>query len=620
MTAPKFPCSNCRQRHIKCDKQRPKCSRCQSRNLDCVPVERKGVFRRGSKDVPADSFAADQTWVNSEPRKWRGAGIPSSATGVKRARTDTGSENLSTTGSARDHALASSDGTAAQGALFQGPNQASTAEKLNIISAMIPGETLPEQLPVSPDPFPLGTTTTVSRLDALVSAAVGSGLHHDSPASTLSIGTNHGSPFFHGVNSISPQSCTGHSGSTTANVQPLASVEEACLLRYFIEELSPWFDHCDPQSHFRQIVPLRAHTDLTLRNAIFAVSSRHLSRLPKFKTSQGIVYHSQLLPHLTTSSAVEYMLKCIPGLLSFHGVQDPGLQENLMAAAIILRQYEEMEEEVEEGDADAEHRGDGDMSAHHGDTDGKQQRVNFLAITKTIIYSMIESPLARSSLAVAAYWIAIRQEVYYALTRKRAPCVSFTPEDWDNATVANMMIMHAGEVAKWCWGDRSAAEYERLKMHQQRLVTTYSTHLLPILQKPPEKSKGGIFPTVWYTTDSQVTGAQHLELARMILIAENPHLREPSTPRATHRKAESLIRSIVLNLCGIAIDNVSRRMPALVNAVISIMLYGEYFTEQRERDALRGIIDCTKNMHAWPLKRPYERLCRLWEEVDAVEV
>ncbi|KAL4938055.1 hypothetical protein BDV06DRAFT_232125 [Aspergillus oleicola] len=560
------------------------------------------------------------TWVNSEPRKWRGTGT-TTGTGAKRAKT-TGyaSEPGLVPESGVDCPPASSDEAGAQGGSIQVPIQESAAQ--TSIPTASTAKALSDAISLAPDTYPL---TGVSGLDALVSAAVGAGtgLQHDSPVSTVSIGTSHGSPFFHGVNHISPQSSTGRSNSqglsSTAEVQPLASVEEACLLRYFIEELSPWFDHCDPQSHFRQIVPLRAHSDLTLRNAIFAVSSRHLSRLPQFKTSQGIVYHDQLLPDLTTSSAVEYMLKCIPGLLSFHTVRDPGLQENLMAAAIILRQYEEMEEEVEEADSAADHDGEGSAEAE-GNFDERQQRVNFLAITKTIIYSMIESPLARSSLAVAAYWIAIRQEVYYALTRKRAPCVSFTVEDWANATVANMMIMHAGEVAKWCWGDRSVAEYERLKHHQTHLITTYTPHLLPILQKPPEKSKGDIFPTVWYTTDSQVTGAQHLELARMILIAENPRLREPLTPRTTYRKAESLIRSIVLNLCGIAIDNVSRRMPALVNAVIGIMLYGEYFTEVRERDALRGIIDRTKDMHAWPLRRPYERLCRLWAEGDAVEV
>lgn len=73
----------------------------------------------------------------------------------------------------------------------------------------------------------------ISGLDALVSAAVG--IQHDSPISGGSIGASHGSPFE--VNHISP-GITSTPGSST--FQPLANVEEACLLRYFIEELSPW--------------------------------------------------------------------------------------------------------------------------------------------------------------------------------------------------------------------------------------------------------------------------------------------------------------------------------------------------------------------------------------------
>ncbi|KAL4914998.1 hypothetical protein BDW62DRAFT_213055 [Aspergillus aurantiobrunneus] len=501
------------------------------------------------------------TWVNSEPRKWRTGTVSASS---KREKEYSAGEVGLLSGDSRlggeDTGVHGRDGRPAV-PQFRG------------LDGRIPSHYL--------------ENTSVTPLDALVSAAVG--IQLESPISE-SIGTSHGSPY--AVNHFSPSTSTG------SEVQPLANIEEACLLRYFIEELSPWFDHCDSQSHFRLVVPLRAHHCLTLRNAIFAVSSRHLSRLPQYKTAQGIVYHGQVLPNLTTSSAVEYMLKCIPGLLSFHTVQDPQDQEHLMAAAIILRQG----------------------TPTPTTTDGRQQRVNFLAITQTIIYSMISTPFARSSLAAAAYWIAIRQEVYYALTRKRAPCVTFTAEDWTTATPANIMIMHAGQVTKWCWGDRSIGEYERLKHHQAQLITDYAAHFLPILQTPPDKSKGDIFPTVWYTTDAQVTGVQHLELARMILIAENPRLRNPSTPRALPRKAEAQVRSIVLDLCGIALGNASRRLPALVNAVISILLYGEYFSEQRERDALRGVIERTRDMRAWPLRRSYERLCALWEVVDSVEV
>lgn len=70
----------------------------------------------------------------------------------------------------------------------------------------------------------------INGLDALVSAAVG--IQH-SPISGGSIGASHGSPYNH----ISPSTNSSPGNST---VKPLANVEEACLLRYFIEELSPW--------------------------------------------------------------------------------------------------------------------------------------------------------------------------------------------------------------------------------------------------------------------------------------------------------------------------------------------------------------------------------------------
>lgn len=246
-------------------------------------------------------------------------------------------------------------------------------------------------------------------------------------------------------------------------------------------------------------------------------------------TPQGVLYHAQLLPDLKSSTAVEYMLQCIPGLVRFPEIQDLVEQENIMAAAVILRQYEEIEEDM----------GDDDEAG----LDLREQ-VNFLAITQTIIDSMISSPL-HQSLATAAYWIAIRQEVYCALTRERTLSMRFGVEDWQNASVANTLIMLVGEVAKWCWGEKSPEEWgmtfsyssilyrltvkliiaiEQLNKHQQQLMQTYKTHLVPILSRKADKSKGEIFPTVWYTSDAQVTATQHLELARMILIAESPHL------------------------------------------------------------------------------------------------
>ncbi|PWY96230.1 hypothetical protein BO94DRAFT_551930 [Aspergillus sclerotioniger CBS 115572] len=382
----------------------------------------------------------------------------------------------------------------------------------------------------------------------------------------------------------------GHSKSAPLTVQ------EACLLRHFIEEISPWFDHCDDRRHFQLVVPRRAQHCSIIRNALFAVSARHLARLPQYATPDGILYHGQLLPDLQGSTAVEYTLKCIPDLVRYPEMTDPLDQENIMVATVILRQYEEMEEDMDT---------DTDMSA--------QDRVNFLAITQRIIDSMISYRLEQS-LATAAYWIAIRQEVYYALTRERAPNMRFGPDDWNNASVASTLIMLASEVTKWCWGDSLTDEWERLMLRHQKLRDEYRTELAPMFEKRADRLRGEIFPTIWYGSDDQVTAVQHLELAGLILTAQNPHLE--SSTRAAHRKAEAQVRSIVLKICGIALNHV-RCHPALVNAVIAITLYGDYFTEPEERDALVGIIDQTRELHSWPMQKRYAQLKHRWQLVDS---
>ncbi|GAQ05957.1 hypothetical protein ALT_3278 [Aspergillus lentulus] len=418
--------------------------------------------------------------------------------------------------------------------------------------------------------------------------------HHEdtifySGAENMSNGLNIG--FANG--SRSARSSAEDDASSHSSNQPSltasAGIQESCLLRYFIEEVSPWFDHCDNRRHFQFVVPCRAQHCPTLRYAIFAVSARHLCRLPQYRTRRGILYGGQLLPHLQTSSAVEYMLKCIPGLAEFPNIQDPTHQENIMAAAVILRQYEEMEEETREG------RG---------------------SVEAEIIDSMIASPLDHS-LATAAYWIVIRQEIYYALTRETVPHLRFDSDRWRNASIANNMIMFVGKVAQWRWGQKRPDEWTQLKLDEQKLVHESLGQMEPILELKADRAKDQIFPTVWYSFDVQATAVQHFQLAQMILTAENPQLEKANC--AAHRKAEAQVRSIILKLCGIALNHL-RVQPCLVNAVIAITLYGDYFTDHAEREALVGIINRTRDLHVWQMKKPYETLLRRWEEADSAEI
>ena len=243
---------------------------------------------------------------------------------------------------------------------------------------------------------------------------------------------------------------------------PFENIQDACLLRYFVEELAHWvrhrqnyttstrltlckFDLCDEQKHFQFVVPLRARCYPPLLYAIFAVSARHLSRLQQYRTAEGIRYHGQLLPNLMPNSAMEYMLKCIPALREFHHNRDEERQGDIIATAVILRQFEEMEDDEDEINDSASIDGRTPDGCVH-------ERVNFLAIINAVLRcSPSEGVLHRKGLFDAACWMALRQEIYHSFTKGRPPQMVLAPERWLGASMVNKLIMHTAQVAKWFW-------------------------------------------------------------------------------------------------------------------------------------------------------------------------
>jgi hypothetical protein len=108
---------------------------------------------------------------------------------------------------------------------------------------------------------------------------------------------------------------------------PLRDLEQAKLMRYYIENIAPFLDLCDLKRHFALVVPHRAASCPPLLNAIFAASARHLSRVAGADAWVADNYHSECLKSL------------IPLLNDSAALTD----ENLLAAMIILRYHEEIE-------------------------------------------------------------------------------------------------------------------------------------------------------------------------------------------------------------------------------------------------------------------------------------
>lgn len=68
-------------RHQKCDKCLPVCNRCETKGLECKPVQKKAVFLHGSTTNFDTTFTQGQIWVNSKPKTWRRPKHPSNALG-----------------------------------------------------------------------------------------------------------------------------------------------------------------------------------------------------------------------------------------------------------------------------------------------------------------------------------------------------------------------------------------------------------------------------------------------------------------------------------------------------------------------------------------------------------
>jgi len=96
---------------------------------------------------------------------------------------------------------------------------------------------------------------------------------------------------------------------------PFKTQQEAALMRYYVTDLTPWFDHSDTVKHFGSVLPTLAVTCPPLLNAMFAIASQHLSLMGKLDSSISLHYQDEcfrtLLPELKTKAFEAPMLAAV---------------------------------------------------------------------------------------------------------------------------------------------------------------------------------------------------------------------------------------------------------------------------------------------------------------------
>ncbi|KAL1861042.1 hypothetical protein Plec18170_001557 [Paecilomyces lecythidis] len=416
---------------------------------------------------------------------------------------------------------------------------------------------------------------------------------------------------------------------------------QAVLLRYYAEEIADRFDLCDPERHFARIVPQRARACPPLLNAIFTTSARHLTRLPRHRNAAGVVeWRGSLLPDLTEELAVYYHNECIRDLLRLSVDPEQIHDENLLAAAIILRTDEEMDSPVRDEDGDQEVflqmlnifinsrvpavavTSNRPHSAYL-----EQQTVSGSSMKGVDNTQPIPVPgLQADGLRQAAIRVALRQELFTSYMKHRPlkfhPCHyeifrGFSPAD--DTMWAHRLVIFCADVLQYCYEPNDAGTphhserpWQELKRYEEDLRLALPESFAPTYYRPPNTEAGEVFPEIWYLEDCHVTGTMHAELARLLLAVYNP-----TRPRLGHGYAASMreltleLQRTVLRLCGIALSN--RRLPSVfIEALMGISTYGEYFEDRRTQAALLGVLGVMHDEHAYPTAKIVQALKDAW--------
>ncbi|KAH8432772.1 uncharacterized protein LDX57_010399 [Aspergillus melleus] len=345
-------------------------------------------------------------------------------------------------------------------------------------------------------------------------------------------------------------------------------------MRYFVEELAPWFDTCDIAKHFALVAPHRAKSCPPLLYAIYSASARHLSRRQIVNGSE-ILFAGKKLPLLGEETALEYQSLCISHLMSLSGDSTEVQDENLLAAAVILRFYEEYDAPLVGIDDETYLRG-----------------------TQVFLDAQSISAMQAGSLRHAAFWVAFRQEFHRAFIKQRAfrfnsHCCASSPyrslDPADDNTWTNRMVLHCTDVLTYCYaGGSDLSRYDELWAYTLRWQSLVPSTFNPLYSRDPDSSANEVFPEVWYLDDC---------IARMLLLAFDPRVPRMGPNRKTAvEKREAEIKWNLFSLCGIARSN--KTAPALVMACMGVTMCGDRVTKRVEQEALLGILVKLEEVHA----------------------
>ncbi|KAF4546318.1 Arca-like protein [Lasiodiplodia theobromae] len=596
-------CNNCRTRHYKCDGKVPQCGRCERTGRPCI---RETRWKFKHRQFPQTDLQK-QKWLPVPPK------------------VDFIAEN-------------GIDGPDSDEEFNGEEDAANTAGIVtnNVIS--LDADIILDPLLTHPTPsFPSANHDDPESLSPFISLTASASWLADVER-------------LHSIAISTPQSAVSTPGRLQKlNQWPLPVEEEAMLLRYFIDNVSRFFDVSEPIQYFRVDIPQRARTNATLANAIMALSSRIL----QWKEGYN--------PHV----ADRYYQKCLEALIPALSDEALVMDDTLLAATIFLRMLEEMDSHIS------------------GLDDGGRHLSGTQAIISVATDAHHQNPSSTSAnpptgFRLAAYWTAFRQELWLALHKRQPVTLSVRRvcgfvDDYSDDYSSNGFDHHlrnhihqhhpsprsgVGSVGvfsapapDWIWTQRAVAhcgdtldcifgDFERAEgMRRWRTLVAdnerwwrnvprsfgpffggFEGEVGEVGVGTPTGERGvgggaggaGGFPELRCHLEWHVMGFAYIVLARLLLIVHDPTVPTlgPQRRRAI-AEIDKKARRDVRILCGIGLSN-DAVPPAILISCMAVTLFADRFTNQTEQERLYWVLLETERRHGWPTAQARAQLKEMW--------
>ncbi|KAI0415294.1 hypothetical protein F5X98DRAFT_388941 [Xylaria grammica] len=379
-------------------------------------------------------------------------------------------------------------------------------------------------------------------------------------------------------------SCLGicESFSVQAPVFPLRHLNEAELMRYYINQIAPNFDFHDRELNFARGVPEAAGSRPMLMSLIAIVATKH----------------QESFCHRLPLSNIDDQPRCA-GCFQRALATNNHMLDGSVVATIVLQRF----------------------AAIIGTTLGKKGQECELTEIRTIFETQAEFLLPRG-LHQAAFWAGVRQEIYLAVLRQRSTTLCLdncnidrSLENAEDEVWMGRITLHLVDVLEFCFGPTemdayAVQKYEGLVSYLADWAASKPESFEPLFAQLPED--GGTFPEIVFLSDCAMAAWHYYHLARMLLIAHNPRApRVGSSYMVALRSIDNEIKRDVQILCGIAETpgNAYRACPA---AIMGIMLAGDRFTDRREQQALFDFLVKVEKSHAWPTWAIQQEMKETW--------